>query len=76
VGPNTFIVIVFRPLFGQAAGGSFLGGARIEWALSDDYTVEGFFEDRFLRGGGGGFARFGVPPPKVVGVFIFREWGR
>ncbi len=76
VGPRTFIVIVFRPLFGQAAGGSFLGGARIEWSLSDDYTVEGFFEDRFLRSGSGGFGRFGVPPPKVVGVFIFRELGR
>ena len=76
VGPNTFIVIVFRPLSGQAAGGSFLGGARIEWSLSDEYTVEGFFEDRFLRSGSGGFGRFGVPPPKVVGVFIFRELGR
>ena len=76
VGPNTFIVIVFRPLFGQAAGGSFLGGARIEWSLSDEYTVEGFFEDQFLRSGSGGFGRFGVTPPKVAGVFIFREVGR
>ena len=76
VGPNTFMVIVFRPLFGQAPGGSFLGGARIEWSLSDQYTVEAFFEDRFLRSGSARFGRFGVPPPKVWGVFIFREVGR
>ena len=76
VGPDTFIVIVFRPLSGQAAGGSFLGGARIEWSLSDDYTVEGFIEDRFLRSGSLGLGRFGAPPPKVWGVFIYRETGR
>ena len=76
VGPDTFIVIVFRPLSGQAAGGSFLGGARIEWSLSDDYTVEGFIEDRFLRSGSLGLGRFGGPTPKVWGVFIFREVGR
>ena len=76
VGPNTFMVIVFRPLSGQAAGGSFLGGARIEWSLSDDYTVEGFIEDRFLRSGSGSFGRLGVESPKVWGVFIFRELGR
>jgi hypothetical protein len=76
VGPDTFIVIVFRPLSGQTAGGSFLGGARIEWSLSDDYTVEGFIEDRFLRSGSLGLSRFGAPPPKVWGVFIFRELSR
>ena len=75
VGPDAFIVLVFRPLSGQDAGASVFGGARLEYAFSDDYVVQGFFEDRFLRSGSAGLGSLGIPQAQVVGVFIFREWG-
>lgn len=75
IGPDAFIVLVFRPLSGQDTAGSFFGGARLEWAFSDDFTVEGFVEDRFLRTGSAGFGGLGLPQSKIVGLFIFREWG-
>ena len=75
VGPDAFIVLVFRPLSGQDAGASVFGGARLEYAFSEDYVVQGFFEDRFLRSGGAGFSSLGIPQSQVVGIFIFREWG-
>jgi autotransporter translocation and assembly factor TamB len=74
VGPNTFIVIVLQPPTGQFAGGSFLGGARFEWLLSDSYTFQGFYEDQFLRSGNGGFGDLGTTS-KILGVFVFREIG-
>jgi hypothetical protein len=74
VGPNTFIVIVLQPPTGQFAGGSFLGGARFEWSLSDSYTFQGFYEDQFLRSGNGGFGDLGTTS-KILGVFVFREIG-
>ena len=75
VGQDAFIVLVFRPLQARQSGGSPFGGARLEWALNDDYTVEGFFEDRFLRSGSIGLSGLGIAPSQILGVFIFREWG-
>ena len=51
-----------------------LGGARVEVALSDDYSAQGFWEDRFLRTVVGGFGG-AIDPEEVWGVFVFREWG-
>jgi hypothetical protein len=73
VGQDAFIVLVFRRPSEQS-GGKMIGGARLEWSLNDDYTVEGFFEDRFLRSGAG-FGGLGFPSEQILGVFIFREWG-
>jgi translocation and assembly module TamB len=73
---DVFIVFILRPLAGQASTGTdFFGGARLEIALSDNYNVQAFWEDRFLRGRVGGFGELGVQASEVVGVFIFRERG-
>ncbi len=72
---NVFFALVFRPLTGQSTGQSFLGGARVEVALTDDYNVQAFWEDRFLRSRVGGFGDLGIQASQVVGIFIFREWG-
>jgi hypothetical protein len=71
---NVFFILVFRPKPEPGSGQSFFGGARMEVALNDDYNVQGFWEDRFLRSGFSGFGQL-VPNSQVVGVFIFREWG-
>jgi TamB, inner membrane protein subunit of TAM complex len=74
LGEDVFIVVILRPLTDQRTGASFLGGARLEWTLTNDYTVEGFVEDRFLRSGTAGFGDLGLQS-RIVGVFVFREWG-
>lgn len=75
LGEDLFFVLIFRPLNNQTTGQRFFGGARVEWAITDDYNVQGFWEDRFLRSRIGGFGDLGVQASQVVGVFIFREWG-
>jgi autotransporter translocation and assembly factor TamB len=75
LGERVFFVLIFRPLTGQTTGQSFFGGARVEVALTDDYNVQAFWEDRFLRSRVGGFGDLGIQASQVVGVFVFREWG-
>ena len=75
LGQRVFVVLIFRPLTGQSTGQSFFGGARVEVALTDEYNVQGFWEDRFLRSRVGGFGDLGIQASQVVGVFIFRNWG-
>lgn len=75
LGEDVFVVLIFRPLTNQTTGQGWFGGARVEWALTDDYNVQGFWEDRFLRSGLGGFGDLAVQASQVIGVFIFREWG-
>lgn len=71
---NLFFILVFRPKPEPGTGQKFFGGARVEVALNDDYNVQGFWEDRFLRSGLASFGQL-VPAQQVVGIFIFREWG-
>jgi hypothetical protein len=73
LGEDVFFVLVFRPK--PESGQDFIGGARMDVALSQDYNAQGFWEDRFLRSGVQGFGDLGFQASRVVGVFIFREWG-
>ncbi len=76
VGNDVFVVLVFRPSGEEVENSNFLSGARVEWALTRDYGVEGFLEDRFLRSGTAGFALHGLADSnRVWGVFVFRDWG-
>jgi autotransporter translocation and assembly factor TamB len=71
---NVFVVVVLRRPAEGGSSTSWLGGARIELALSDNYNAEGFVEDRFLRTGSPGFGELGQNS-QVLGVFVYREWG-
>lgn len=73
---DLFAVIVARPLveMGQTSGSMF-GGVRLEWTVTDTYTVEAFWEDRFLRRRTFGFGQLGVQTSKVLGFLLYREWG-
>ena len=71
---NIFFILVFRPKPEPGTGQTVFGGARMEVALTDDYNVQGFWEDRYLRNGVSGFGQ-NVLTSQVIGVFIFREWG-
>ncbi|MSR20258.1 MAG: translocation/assembly module TamB [Gemmatimonadetes bacterium] len=49
-------------------------GVRVELALSEEWFVEGFWEDRFLRGSGA-LGQTGLDGQKVVGILTFWDWG-
>jgi len=52
-----------------------IGGARLEWQTSDQFHVEAFFEDRFLRVASLGLAELGSGSAYVFGFALVREWG-
>ena len=43
--------------------------------MTDDWFVEGFFEDRFLRSGTAGLGAAGLDGDQVLGLFLFSDWG-
>ncbi len=77
VGDDIFAVAVLRLWDAGPQDQNTVAGLRVEWALTDDYNVEGFLEDRFLRTGS--FSLGGVSGllenDRIWGVFFFREWG-
>jgi hypothetical protein len=74
VSEDIFLAFVLRPISGVGSG-SRLPGARLEWKFADDWSLEGFVEDRFAREGASGFGELGLKLSKVLGVSLFREWG-
>jgi hypothetical protein len=74
-GGDYFGALVLRPLAGVGSRGSVLGGARIEWQASDQYHLEVFAEDQFLRVGSVGFQDLGINSFLIYGVALYREWG-
>jgi translocation and assembly module TamB len=52
----------------------FFRGVRVEYALTDEWFVEGYWEDRFLRGAGN-LGQAGLDGEKVVGILTFWDWG-
>ena len=75
---NIFLTLLIRPLANRGAGAtsvSRFGGARVDWELSETWTLQAFFEDRFLRQASIGFDPETVQPQKVAGLSLFRDWG-
>jgi hypothetical protein len=77
LGEDIFVVFVLGDRGDGAGGGggpqALLRGVRVELALSEEWFVEGFAEDRFLRGAAG-LGQTGLGG-KVFGMLIFRDWG-
>jgi translocation and assembly module TamB len=77
---DVFVVFIFSG--GEDTGSTqsedsdlnFFRGVRVEFALTDEWFVEGFIEDRFLRGASG-LGQAGLDGEKVVGVLTFWDWG-
>jgi hypothetical protein len=74
-GGDYFAGLVLRPLARVAARGSLLAGARVEWQASDQYHLEVFAEDQFLRVGALGVQDLGLNAFLIYGLALFREWG-
>jgi hypothetical protein len=73
-----FAVLTWRPLTGVGASGSRpdpFSSLRVEWRLSDQWTLESFIEERFARASLFRLADPGIRQPKVLGFFLFRQWG-
>jgi hypothetical protein len=78
---DVFVVVVLNRTTGEATapdtglgGVNFWRGLRVELALSEEWFVEGFLEDRFLRSSGG-LGQTGLDGENIVGVLVFRDWG-
>jgi len=77
VGDDVFVIMVLRPFDAGTQDQNNVAGLRVEVALTDDYNVEAFLEDRFLRSGGAGLRTSSslIEDDRIWGVFLFREWG-
>jgi len=71
-GGDVFGALVLRA---ASLGTQPVGGARIEWQSSDQFHIEAFFEDRFLRVASVGLAELGAGSAYVFGFALVREWG-
>ncbi len=75
LGEDVFVVLIFRtPSEQSGAANNAFGGARVEVAMTDDYNFQAFWEDAFLRTNLGALGQLNRSQ-KILGVFIFREWG-
>ena len=73
---DLFVTLLLAPLAGQTGTGTNpFGGARIDWVLSPDWTLQSFYEDRYLRQPTLGFDQQLLQSRKVGGLFLFRDWG-
>ncbi len=71
-GGDIFGAVVFRA---ADLGTQPVGGARLEWQSSEQFHIEAFFEDRFLRVASVGLAELGAGSAYVFGFALVREWG-
>jgi autotransporter translocation and assembly factor TamB len=71
-GGDIFGAVVFRA---ADLGTQPVGGARVEWQSSEQFHIEAFFEDRFLRVASVGLAELGAGSAYVFGFALVREWG-
>ncbi|MDH3270723.1 MAG: translocation/assembly module TamB [Gemmatimonadota bacterium] len=77
LGDDVFVIVVLRPFDAGPQDQNNVAGLRVEVALTDNYNVELFREDRFLRSGSTGLRSSStlIDDERVLGVFLFREWG-
>ena len=78
LGDDVFVVFVLSNPTGAGSSTpavvNVFRGVRVELALSEEWFVEGFVEDRFLRGSGA-LGQSGLDGEKVVGILTFWDWG-
>lgn len=73
---DLFAALLWRPLKNLGATGqSQFAGLRMEWRLADQWTLEGFVEDRFSRSPLFRAGALTYRVDKVKGFFFWREWG-
>ena len=79
LGEDVFVVLVLSTPSQRVATNEErvnpVRGVRVEVAVTEDWYVEGFIEDRFLRSGTAGLGVAGLDGDQVIGFFIFSEWG-
>ena len=69
---DIFAALYWRPWSGGVEGQKQLAALRIETRLSDRWTLEGYWEDRFFR-----TSLFRVTlrqENRTLGFFLYREW--
>jgi hypothetical protein len=75
---DVFLTLLLRPVGLVANRGSGIdpfGGARLDWVLTNSWTLQAFYEDRYIRMPTLGFDQQLLDQQKVAGLFLFRDWG-
>ena len=76
LGRKVFAVLVLRVGDNRAESSNGVGGARVQIEPAEDYNIDLFLEDRFLRSGSAGFTLPSLLDDNyVVGFLVFRDWG-
>jgi translocation and assembly module TamB len=80
IGDDVFVVLLLScpsnptgSVASECGAQNFFRGVRVELAITEEVFVEGFFEDRLLRGSGA-LAQTGLGS-RIVGFLVFRDWG-
>jgi len=71
---DVFAALHWRP-FSTGLSQRQLAALRIETRLSDRWTLEGYWEDRFFRNPVYQVGSLGLDFPSVFGFFVYRQWG-
>jgi hypothetical protein len=76
IGDDVFVVLIVSRPNEQSPRSvtNFFRGVRVELALTDEWFVEGFIEDRFLRAASA-LEQTGLEGERIIGALIFRDWG-
>ncbi len=74
---DVFVTLLLTPLASRTGTGTnpFGGGARLDWSLGSGWTLQAFYEDRYLRQPTLGFDQQILQSKKVGGLFLFTDWG-
>ena len=72
---DLFLVLAFQPVdvVGSSPFSTF--GLRVEYSPTRAYTLQAFWEDRFLRRRTVGFQDLAFRSQKILGLSLFTEWG-
>lgn len=71
---DVFAALHWRP-FSAGTTQRQLAALRLETRLSDRWTLEGYWEDRFFRDPIYQVGSLGLDLPSVLGFFVYRQWG-
>ena len=76
---DVFLTFLVRPLAGDDAASQtstdVFGGVRLDWQISETWTLQSFYEERQLRQRSVGFDQAQFKAEKIPGFFLFREFG-
>lgn len=73
--PQLFAALTWRPMGGAGGEGSQVSSIRLEWRISDLWTLEGSWEDRYSRTSFFRVRDAARQEDRILRFFLYRDWG-